>query len=269
MKLIIYVFSKQKRKKVKKYVLETNFFFREDKKEYLIVEDVLKDSLKVLKDIHHPNIIELIGLIKVLKENTRYYYCIYQYSNGGNLDDYLKNKNKSLTEEEVQHIMKQLVEAVKYLNNKNIVHRDIKPKNIFIQYDSEGDLLEKNILKAKIKLSGFEYSSHIKPGKFLDTVIGTHNYMPPEIQEFRPYNEKVDIWSLGATFCKLLSCEIHFDIIKPENHTQLKYFPNLSKEANSFIQGMLREEPEKRKSADELSKHDFLIKDVKNFSFVN
>ena len=49
----------------------------------------------------------------------------------------------------------------------------------------------------------------------------------------------------------------------------MKYFPNLSKEANSFIQGMLREEPEKRKSADELSKHDFLIKDVKNFSFVN
>ena len=93
--------------------------------------------------------------------------------------------------------------------------------------------------------------------------------MAPEIKDFGPYDEKVDIWSLGATFCKLLSCEIHFDIIKPERHRQLKYFPSLSKEANSFIQGMLGLEPEKRKSADELSMHDFLIKDVKNFSFVN
>ena len=88
--------------------------------------------MKVLKDIHHPNIIELIDLIKVFKENTRYYYCIYQYLNGGNLDDYLKNKNKSLNEEEVQHIMKQLVEAVKYLQNKKIVHRDIKPQKIYL-----------------------------------------------------------------------------------------------------------------------------------------
>ncbi len=260
---------KARKKESQEIVFGKKFFFSEDKQEYLIIEDVLKDSLKVLKDIHHPNIIELIDLIKVFKENTRYYYCIYQYLNGGNLDDYLKNKNKSLNEEEVQHIMKQLVEAVKYLQNKKIVHRDIKPQNIFIQYESEKDLLEKNILKAKIKLSGFEFSSHIKPGEFLDIIIGTPDYIAPEIEEYRPYNEKVDIWSLGATFCKLLSCEIHFDIIKPENHTQLKYFPNLSKEANSFIQGMLREEPEKRKSADELSKHDFLIKDVKNFSFVN
>jgi len=129
------------------------------------VFEVIKLSIPVIKDINHPNILQLIDL----KEDSEYYYFIYEYCDGGNLDDYLnylKNNNKSLTEEEVQYIMKQLVEAVKYLHNKKIVHRNMKPRNILIKYDSEEDLLKKNILKSKIKLSGFTISSHLKKENF-------------------------------------------------------------------------------------------------------
>ena len=114
------------------------------------INEVIKISIPVIKDINHPNILQLIEF----KEDSDYYYCIYEYCNGGNLDDYikyLKGNNKSFSEEEVQHIMKQLLKAIEYLHNKKIVHRDIKPSNLLIKYDSEEDLLKKNILKAKIK----------------------------------------------------------------------------------------------------------------------
>ena len=78
---------------------------------------VVTISIPVIKDINHPNILQLIDF----KEDSEYYFCIYEYCDGGNFDDYLKylkENNKSLSEEEVQHIMKQLLEAVKYLHNK-------------------------------------------------------------------------------------------------------------------------------------------------------
>ena len=233
-----------------------------------ILDEIIKNAFQILKDINHVNVIKIIDF----KEDSDYYYCIYEYYNGGSLYDYLnylKENNKSFSEEEVQYIIKQLVEAIKYLHNKGIVHRDIKPAHIFINYDSEEDLSKKNILKAKIKLIDFYVSAHLEKGNFLDTVVGTHLYMSPEIIKHRNYNEKVDIWSLGATFCELLSCKTNFDPQNMKTFRQVPCFQNLSKEANSFIECTLQYEPEKRISAEELSKHEFLTKNVKDFSFRN
>ena len=233
-----------------------------------ILDEIIKNAFQILKDINHVNVIKIIDF----KEDSDYYYCIYEYYNGGSLYDYLnylKENNKSFSEEEVQYIMKQLVEAVKYLHNKGIVHRDIKPANIFINYDSEEDLSKKNILKAKIKLIDFYVSAHLEKGNFLDTVVGTHLYMSPEIIKHRNYNEKVDIWSLGATFCELLSCKTIFKYKNVETFKHDPCFQKFSKEANSFIECTLQYEPEKRSRAEELSKHEFLTKNVKDFSFQN
>ena len=230
------------------------------------LNEVIQISLPLIKVINHPNILQLIDFM----EDSDYYYSIYEYCEGGSLENYLeflKENNKTLNEEEVQHIMKQLVEAVKYLHNKKIVHRDIKPRHLLIKYDSEEDLKKKNILKAKMKLTGFTISDQVKKGESLYLVAGTQAYMAPEIYGYKVYNEKVDIWSLGVIFSELLSCNIKFNPKKPDYYHEGQNFSNLSKEANSFIQCMLRFEPEKRKGADELSKHDFLIKEVKNFSF--
>ena len=243
--------------KIKKHFGEDHF-----------VEEVYKVSINTIKDLNHSNVIKMIDF----KEDSNYYYCIYDYCNGGDLShylEYLEQNNKSFSEKEVQYIMKQLVESIKYLHNKKIVHRDIRPRNILLNYNSQEDLLKKDILKAKIKLAGFDISTPLEKGKVLDTFAGTRKYISPEIIYPKDYNEKIDIWSLGITFCELLSCKTNFNYNNKETYKQIPYFQNISKEANSFINCTLQYDPEKRISAEELSKHEFLTKDVKNFSFPN
>ena len=226
---------------------------------------LFNEAISIIKEINHPNIVKLVEY----KEDSNYHYCIMEYCNGGDIGSYLtkrKENNKPISEEEVQYIMKQVVDAIKYLHEKKIVHRDIKPDNLLIKYDTEEDLKENNILKAKIKLSGFEISSHIKEGGFLDLVAGTLHYIAPEIDiQHKEYNEKVDIWSLGVTFTDLFFCDLKFEPRKPETYDKEFSFPNLSKESNSFINCTLQYNPEKRKSAEELLKHDFLTKNTKDF----
>ena len=204
------------------------------------------------------------------KEDSDYYYYIYEYCNGGSLYDYLtylQKDKKIISEEEGQYIMKQLIEAIKYLHNEGIVHRDIKPANIFLNYDSGEDILKKNIFKAKIKLTGFYISAHLEKGKFLNTLIGTPRFLAPEVLAKKTYNEKVDIWSLGVTFALSFLCNPNFDFKNMETYLQVPYFKSLSKEANSFIKCTLQYDQEKRINAEELSKHEFLTKNVKDFSF--
>ena len=89
----------------------------------------------------------IIKLIDV-KETLKHIYIITEYCNEGNLKEYL-NKYKKLSEEVAQYIMKQVIEAMKYLHNKKIMHRNLKLNNILINYDDENDRKNKNVMKGK------------------------------------------------------------------------------------------------------------------------
>ena len=233
--------------------------------QYSMLEET-KNAIPKIIGLNHSNITKMIDF----KEDSDYYYYIYEYCNGGSLYDYLTylQKDKKIISEEIgQYIMKQLIEAIKYLHNEGIVHREIKPANIFLNYDSGEDILKKNIFKAKIKLAGFYISEHFEKGKFLNTIGGTLKFMAPEIFYKKAFNEKVDIWSLGVTFAVSFLCKLNFDFKNMETYKQVPSFKNLSKEANSFIKCTLQYDPEKRINAEELSKHEFLNKNVKDFSF--
>ena len=112
----------------------------------------LDNNILILKDLNHPNVIKFFEF----KETQDKYYIVTEYYNGGNLKEYITKykqlHHKNLTEEIVQYIMRQIVEAIKYIHNKKIINRGISLDNILINYDNEKDKQNANIMKAQIKI---------------------------------------------------------------------------------------------------------------------
>lgn len=155
-----------------------------------IAFDELSDGLKartikeinILQSVSHPNIIKLYDY----KFDSNKLFLITEYCNGGNLSDWIK-KEKSSTE--ILNIIKQILEALNYLQENKIMHRDIKPQNILIQ--------EPLI----VKICDFGFSQTFKESvNMFRTVCGTPLYMSPEIINMQPYTFKSEIWSLGILF---------------------------------------------------------------------
>ena len=115
-----------------------------------------------------------------------------EYFDNGDLSDYIKvlqydNKNKK---EEIWNIFYQCILGLNYLHSQDIVHRDIKPDNIFMTKNKIikiGDFGVSALVKEKK-----EVLKKIRKLKF--TVVGTPEYMAPEILKQKKYNEKVDIF---------------------------------------------------------------------------
>ena len=115
-----------------------------------------ESEIKILKELEHPNICKLDDYI----QTQNHYYLVYEYINGGCLSDcFEKYKQKYNTqffpEEIVQYIMRQIVDALKYIHSKGIMHRNIQLENIMINYSNAEDFKKINLLKAKIKIIDF------------------------------------------------------------------------------------------------------------------
>lgn len=130
----------------------------------------------------------IVRFIETLKTPNNFYF-VYEYCNGGTLESLLQKK-KMLKEEEALVVFRQLLEAFKELNKNNIMHRDLKPDNIFF---SEG----------KVKLGDFGFCKMLEMN-MAQTMLGSPIYMAPEILKEEIYTLKADIWSLGVVLFEML-----------------------------------------------------------------
>ena len=244
-----------------------------------------KNEISILQRLFHENIIRL----EDLKVTLNHYYIIMEYCNGGSLNQCL-NRYKELyhrpfTEEIVQYIMKQVVSAVKYIHAQNIIHRDLKLDNILVNFSNQADYDSVNMLKTRVKLIDFGFASSKDENEMYSTAIGSPLNMDPLIlKKFNSgrvqtndlyYDEKADIWSLGALCYQMLIGNSPFDaynmqelVAKIEEGTY-KVPTNLSREVVSFLNGMLQYDPKKRLTAENLSNHAFLTKNVSDFTRIN
>ena len=85
----------------------------------------VKIEVKISKQVDHPNIIKTYEIF----EESGKIYIVMEYCSKGDLFDYLKD-HKKLSEEEARKFYKQLIEALEYLTQRQIVHRDVKPENL-------------------------------------------------------------------------------------------------------------------------------------------
>ena len=115
---------------------------------------------------------------------------------GGELLDRLhKQKNSRYTEKQACKYIREMLHAVRYCHDKNIVHRDLKLENF---------LLDTEEADSSIKLIDFGLSSYFEKSQLLRQAVGTPYYVAPEVLR-GSYTAKCDIWSLGVIAYMLVS----------------------------------------------------------------
>ena len=268
----------------------SDFLYATKRMDVKFVEDpkyikYFNNEISILRRLYHKNIIKL----EELKKTTNHYYVIMEYCNGGTLTEclekYKRLYRRPFTEEIVQHIMRQVVDAINYMHDLKIIHRDLKLDNILVKFENESDKNQMNLLNAEIKIIDFGFAAYKEQTGLLKTAIGSPMNMDPlilakfnsggAVNKELGYDEKADIWSLGTLCYQMLIGDCAFNaynmkelLLKVEEGTY-KVPTNLSKEVVSFLNAMLQYKPEKRLSARQLIKHAFLIKNINDFTRIN
>ena len=246
-----------------------------------------ENELGILKDLHHPNIVHL----EDVKKDDKNYYIVMEYVNGGSLSDCLKNyKNKygrAFPEEIVQFLMRQIVDAIRYIHQRNIIHRDLKLDNIMVSFDNENDKNNCNMMRAKIKIIDFGMATKLTQDKnnLANTVLGSPINMDPLILNVLAtkgkdvkrigYDQTADIWSLGTICYELLIGKAVFnaqtmdDLVKKVEAGTYTVPTSVSKEMVSFLNGMLQYDGKNRLTSQELATHPFLTKNVRDFTKID
>ena len=244
-----------------------------------------KNEINILRILNHPNIVKL----EEIKMDENNYYIVMEYINGGELSDYLKKYiekyGKPFSEEIVQYLMKQIISALIYIHDLNIIHRDLKLENIMVDFDNEKDKEELNMMKAKIKIIDFGFAIMLS-SKFslTNSAVGTFMYMDPKIlKEFdnqvlvdksRGYGKEVDIWSLGCICYQLFRGKYPFEaktfeeLVGKIDKGKYRLPTTASREIISFLDKMLKYKGKDRLSAKELINEPFLVKNFKDFTYM-
>ena len=162
-----------------------------------IVNSCRKKFLKEAKHIallDHPNIIRIID---VFDENSTSYY-VMEYIEGGSLSNKLGTTGLSMSE--ATRYIFQVAEALKYIHKQNIAHLDIKPSNIMLNGNDEIVLIDFGVSKQYDFSTGEQTS--VSPVGCSSGYAPLEQYEPDGVKDFSP---QTDIYSLGATYFKLLT----------------------------------------------------------------
>jgi len=199
-----------------------------------------KREVQILQQMRHPNIVQLIQTIDTPKQ-----YCmVMEYVDGCDLMAYILQKG-GLPEHECQKLFVQLVSALSYCHERDIIHRDIKHTNILV--DKNGD----------IKLIDFGLSNYFgQDGQLLSTFCGTPAFAAPEMILGKKYQgPEVDIWSLGVVLYSMLAAKFPFNNVAELLQGCFSDPQNVSPVCRDLLRRMLVVSPENRSTLSQIMSH--------------
>lgn len=207
-----------------------------------VLKRLLNTEVSIMNKIDHPNVMHLFDYL----ETDNNYYLIIKYCNKGDLCTFFKKyKIRFLKESEAIKVMKQIMNGFVELRKYNVMHRDLKLSNLFLNDET-------------VVVGDFGFA---KTGKEMTgTTLGTPLSMAPEmIKGESKYNSKTDLWSIGVIFYQLLFGEPPFfglslgELLNDieENAGDNLRFPEkikVSNESKNLLINLLEIDPEKRLS---------------------
>ena len=228
----------------------------EEPKKYYAIKSISKKNLSdkdlsdlikevdIISGLDHPNIIKF----NETYHDKYYFHIVMELCRGKEVFDRII-ENGHIKERKVCQVIMKLLNAISYCHSRGITHRDLKPENILFE-TAEPD--------SEIKLIDFGLSRKYSQDEKMHTILGTPYYVAPEVLRGE-YDEKCDLWSIGALCYIMLSGqppfkgssnnEIFNKILRDEVDCSGSKWQSISKEAHDFVKLCLNKNGEKRPSA--------------------
>lgn len=149
----------------------------------------VESEARIMRSLKHPNIIDFVECFKTKSGQV----CIVmEYADAGNLKNHIDKNRGPLPEDEVVRMVAQICLALKFLHERNILHRDLKLENIFLTKEGV------------VKLGDFGASKQLtSQSDKASTQIGTPFYLSPELIADQPYSFSTDVWAVGILIYEL------------------------------------------------------------------
>jgi len=212
-------------------------------------KEKMAQEIRLHKMVKHKYIVKLYSYF----EDPNFVYVILELCRKKSLME-LHKRRQAITEPETRYFMKQMLLGCQYLHEtKNIIHRDLKLGNVFLNDDLE------------IKIGDFGLATQVGfDGEKKRTLCGTPNYIAPEVLGKKGHSYEVDIWSLGCILYTLLVGKPPFETqTLKDTYSRIKrneYFipSKIGPLARKLIERLLQNDPTKRPSVKEVLEDDFM-----------
>ncbi|XP_038153495.1 serine/threonine-protein kinase NIM1 [Cyprinodon tularosa] len=211
---------------------------------------LLSREISSMELLQHPNVIRLYEVV----ETPSRLFLVLEYAGGGDLHNRICNEGK-LSDNASKITFAQILSAVKYMHNMNIIHRDLKAENVL--FTTNGC----------VKVADFGFSTRVSGRSVaLDTFCGSPPYAAPELFRDKCYlGPPVDVWAMGVLLFFMVTGTMPFRAetmgklrrcIIEANYTIPPWVPG---PCQRLIRGILKPAPSERYAVDQMLGCDWLL----------